>query len=132
MLAAAIVAAANCLVVDSPQDAPASILEVYISSPAPNANAGGRNNNASNNDSSSNGPEGPQGGEAEEEGDAQRQRQRQQGRSSGEGLRGADRVDGGVLVLQARSRRETLLWAKVLQVKEGRKPFELFHLSCLD
>lgn len=98
---------------------------MYLSSPPPNANSGCRNNSAgkgdngngstgrvSGGDRSSDGDEGPRG---QEEDDARRQRQQQQG-SGGEGLRDGERVDGGVLVLQARSRRETLLWAKVLQV----------------
>eukprot|EP00903_Cladosiphon_okamuranus_P020113 g18470.t1 len=111
------------LVVLPDQDAPASILEVYIASPAPNADAGCRTNNSTigNNKANniggvsggdgSSGHEGPPGAGA---GGGDAQRQRHQG-GGGEGLRHGDPVDGGVLVLQARSRRETLLWAKVLQ-----------------
>ncbi|CAB1120787.1 unnamed protein product [Ectocarpus sp. CCAP 1310/34] len=93
------------LLVIPDEGAPASILEVYISSPS---NSGGASNGTVTGDGSENSPIEGAGDEGEEE--AQRARRRRQ-QESGEG----ESAGGGVLVLQARSRRETLLWAKVLQ-----------------
>ncbi|CAN0480954.1 unnamed protein product, partial [Laminaria digitata] len=75
------------LLVIPDEDAPASILEISIASSPPAADSG-----------DGDARQFPGGPAASQEG----------GEGNGEG--------GGVLVLQARSRRETLLWAKVLQV----------------
>ncbi|CAM9454458.1 unnamed protein product [Ectocarpus sp. 8 AP-2014] len=93
------------LLVIPDEDAPASILEVYISSPS---NSSAASNGTVTGDGSGNSPIEGAGDEGDEE--AQRARRRLQ-QESGEG----EGAGGGVLVLQARSRRETLLWAKVLQ-----------------
>ncbi|CAN0473353.1 unnamed protein product [Ectocarpus sp. 12 AP-2014] len=95
----------DSLLVIPDEDAPASILEVYISSPS---NSSAASNGTVTGDGSENSPIEGAGDEGEEE--AQRARRRRQ-QESGEG----EGAGGGVLVLQARSRRETLLWAKVLQ-----------------
>ncbi|CAM9797685.1 unnamed protein product [Ectocarpus fasciculatus] len=93
------------LLVIPDEDAPASILEVYISSPSTSSAA---SNGTVAGDGSGDSPVEGAGDEGDEE--AQRARRRRQ-QESGEG----EGAGGGVLVLQARSRRETLLWAKVLQ-----------------